>query len=163
MHWSVSLKMFVIAYYIYQPFWHKHGPKRSLFIQRLQRLVLKIPQTKLEIRESQNLASTWGEQQETGIEENPANSVLWANSLPLPHVRVNVYSVNIKTILFQAFPVDLPPAGSVWRHECIDIFQENDRCVIAFKEFMPNKADKVARLRSETQTYIFFPRFLLIS
>ena len=40
-----------------------------MFIQRLQRLVLKIPQTKLEIRESQNLASTWGEQQETGREE----------------------------------------------------------------------------------------------
>ena len=40
-----------------------------MFIQRLQRLVLKIPQIKLEIRESQNLASTWGEQQETGREE----------------------------------------------------------------------------------------------
>lgn len=40
-----------------------------MFTQRLQRLVLKIPQIKLKIRESQNLATTWGEQEETGREE----------------------------------------------------------------------------------------------
>ena len=136
-----------------------------MFTQRLHRLVLKIPQIKLKIRESQNLATTWGEQEETGREEKkPIGRRKYINikytvykektklqlqkntktkerkrkkentikrktsssknrtqqipffgsiSLPPPHVRINDYSVNINTILFQAFPVDLPPAGSV--------------------------------------------------